>query len=259
MMTDNFYFFDMDYYQNDHLFGEYLFSDSNSNTSSIFKGSYLFDFGLFVGLNYVSESRNQGSAYVISPGYRFNLRDKGYLAFSVDYGSWRDEDIDGIGGYDLDFKYYPDRFKIAAQYYHPTQNNLGGDDLKDIYELEVDYQVNPELTVGFSNQISEGESLWFAGLSWTTKLLILDLKTGNSTLNDDFMGFEGGFFEISGLFKFLGVIAFGLDYFSAEEKANPRTAIKYLYDDEPYRILVGYVLPNDDYRGQIIFQYQYRF
>ena len=108
-----------EYYCDDQTFAEasYTFFPMVSNVSNI-KGSFLTESGFFIGMDYISTA-GLTNASLISPGYRFNLNDNGYIAASLDYVSvdFLGEIVREVAGYDIDFKYYTEKMKFFGQIY----------------------------------------------------------------------------------------------------------------------------------------------
>lgn len=103
------------YYQNDQTF--LIFSHNESMTDIV--GSYLWDSGFFLGLQYEKADDGEANLWAISPGYRWNL-DRGYIAFSLDYkrqtqNAFLDYDVKAAyKGLELSWVYYPNNMKIKT-------------------------------------------------------------------------------------------------------------------------------------------------
>jgi hypothetical protein len=155
-----------------------------------FKGSYLFDFGLFVGLDYVSVDGSPGldPGYVLSPGYRFNFGDESYVALSIDYMILSDIDFEEIVGYDIDFVYTFDGGRFFAQYYLSTDESVF--DGEAGFDLGATYQAGDELVIGFYYWAIEDTDQYHAGLTWTPDFMTFDLMIG-SVMDEGFYALSG--------------------------------------------------------------------
>lgn len=187
----------LNYFKNDQLFASYRSIDAGG-TGSIFKGSYLFDFGLFVGA--WAMSGDMGSTTVVSPGYRFKFGEKSWVALSADYNT----DAEKIVDYDLDFLIFPDKMKIDGEVLMPD-----GSDAQ--YKFNFAYQISDSLTVGagiskkFVLMLSDVQETNTVGASFTgIKNLVLDCQVGT-------MGGESGY-AFGGMYSLGKSFAIGADY-----------------------------------------------
>jgi hypothetical protein len=119
--------FGFEYFQNDQTFIDVTHVNPDSdNSSTCVKGSYLFDNGFFAGLDY--GSNGDVSQTTLSPGYRFNFDDNGYIAASLDYAVndqfYRDS---GIVDYELTARYYTDQFRVYGNINIPNDKVVGTD------------------------------------------------------------------------------------------------------------------------------------
>lgn len=94
------------YYQHDFFFINFGRYEEAGGGILAMEGSYLFEDGFFGGVSV--QMVNGSPVYLVSPGYRLALGDRGYLALSCDYSSKADW---GVG---LNGKYLFDAMKLAG-------------------------------------------------------------------------------------------------------------------------------------------------
>jgi hypothetical protein len=240
------------YYLNDFTFVE-LFLDSPDSGDGITnpRGSYLFDFGLFIGLDYFNYS---SALFILSPGYRFNLQDHGYVALSLDYTMEPDSDYAEVTGYDLDAKYATDTVEFFAQYYSPTDKYPIAD---AFYDLGFNIKAGDELTWGFryfriSSSTPLDGSIYYLGLTWDTDLLILDADVGSNNMGPS----DATFYDVSAIFKFGNGFGLGLQYSSYEDDPNDQISIKFKYIGNSSEFSLVYALENDTNSDYLMANYQ---
>lgn len=228
------------FYQNDQTFfaPEYHSSDPQSLTEV--EGSYLFDFGLFMGLDYQNLNitpLGSGSSLQISPGYRWNLDDKNnYVAVSFDYITSNppgpSPSGSKIASYDLDAKYYTDSMKLTGEavFLNDSTGNVRVD-LAGVWKL------NDAMTVG--GELYSSSSIYYGaevGLTYAQEFYIIDAKTGvkyNQPMSTDA--------------SFMYHIANG--FFVGGEGDYPGTGdvgftLKAKYQGENSRLLFAWAFPN---------------
>jgi hypothetical protein len=154
----------LEYYQNEHHFCNLIYSDCHYHYNTTdrnelyLKGGYLFENGLFVGLdlggfNYDdSDVCDDGLQSIYSTGYRYDLpNSNGYVAASIDWAVNSDYYRFGESGlidYELDAKYYTQRSRFYGQLIIPNKNMkmLGNDGA--YLKLGGTYQIGANLVFG---------------------------------------------------------------------------------------------------------------
>lgn len=251
VVTDQVSFIGLGYYQDDFIFAEVAnISPDSSDSATLIRGSYLFDFGLLVGLDYCSDYSG-ATAYVIAPGYAYKFDDNSYAALSLDYLSAPDEDFNEVVAYDLDFKYYGDGIKAYLQYYIVTDENPFVPD--DVYDIGLAYQVSDEVTIGLSGYGWSDETNLFAGLTWINDLVIFDAGIGSDTGDDE------TYYDLSAIFKFAETMGAGLEYLQYSEDDDAQIIIKFRYLTDESKFGLNYGLENDTYPAMYNLTYQQNF
>lgn len=241
--------FNLDYILNDQTFAGLSILDLSGDTFTDFRGGYLFDFGLFVGLNYY-DLDSDVSFYTLSPGYRFDLNDQTYLALSFDYTVVNDENFEEISGYDLDFAYYGDTAKFYAQYYAATEEWMND---FNAFDLGGAIQTTDEIVIGFNYYSIDAVdySDYDVGLTWTPDFMTFDLQLGTIL--------EESFYSISGIFNVNENIGLGLEAFNWDPIDDHRIMLKFKYQNDASKFIFGYVIENDFYDEAYTLLYEYRF
>jgi hypothetical protein len=179
----------VNYYVNDQTFADIDYMHTSGSNSEIFGGSYLFDSGVFVGVDYINEEDSDSNPYDLSLGYRFNLGKKGYIAVSGDYYHYDGYDDSDIGGYEVDGIYYLDKAKLFGEMYLAKDNDSKSKDFDDFNYLMVgaNTALSDELTVGakFESQNNYGENTtgYLTGLTWSKDKIIINSKFGKDLIS----------------------------------------------------------------------------
>jgi hypothetical protein len=229
--------FAAEYYLNDQMFASVasLTNDGGLGTDSFttVKGSYLFGFGLFLGLEYATYDTD--NYFVFSPGYRFNFGDDSYLAISADY-------FDGDGysdmmGYEINAKYFTDNLKFYGGVYMPDENY----DSTDLYLLlGVNFQVSDTVVIGLMYYDEEDNSEYTLGFTWTLERFILDFKY---YADDD----DDTSYELGGMFLINEAIGVGLGYLDEDWLDDAQLSVKFKYVTDTNEFSFIYKLENDSY------------
>jgi hypothetical protein len=118
--------FGAEYFQNDQMFIDIVgyHSDSGSDIT-LLNGSYLWDNGIFFGLEYINNSSAHQT--ILSPGYRFSFQNDSYLALNADYSLEDDAAYrnSGVIDYVISGKYYTDRSRLYGEINIPNQDVIG--------------------------------------------------------------------------------------------------------------------------------------
>ena len=169
---------------NDQTFASVGYGDYDIVTSSMINGSYLFDFGLFVGVHYSQfEDPIMDVTYQkLSPGYRWNLdKEDSYVAFSIDYSETKfnlSEPDFMIEGYDFDLVYYTDKLKILGEVYVADSRDTIG-------YVTLAYKTAERLVVGGTIESDGDDSYGEVGLTYTADRYIIDAELGKE-IEDEF-------------------------------------------------------------------------
>lgn len=213
------------YFQNDQMFAELHDFVSGPYSTYCLRGSYLFDFGLFAGINRYQYSDGGDQTY-LSAGYRYNLDDQSYIAASLD------QDLDhSATAIDLDGVYFLDRMKVSGQLFLPDDEDL-------ILDLGVNYQLNDSLVCGVKLNNVYDNLGYLLGLTWSKDNLVLNGKTGNDAFFDEtFLG-AGVCYQAT---KELNI---GADVTSYEGNSDPVLAFKVKYVTPGVNICFNYLVNN---------------
>jgi hypothetical protein len=230
-----------EYYVNDQTFvnfGRTILSNDdwdfmNMRISQI-RGSYLFKCGFFAGLNY-SSSYYDGDTEdetIFSPGYRYNFDDNSYIAFSVDYSNY----VDDINGYDFDFRFYQDKYKIAGQIYKIKDGDVTA-------AMETAYQFTDTFTAGLSLSHDEYDNNWFeTGFTWTP----------GSVIFDGIYGYDSDhYLMVNGMYRFTKNFAAGLRIYDEEDYDDLRGGAIIKFTSDKTNLSLLYFPENDSWSKKI--------
>jgi hypothetical protein len=237
-----------DYYLNDQTFLSLasLNSDGASfDNFSIMKGSYLFGFGFFVGLEY-GTSDNDYNYYLISPGYRFSFGDDSYLALSVDYVNDSD-DYSEIIGYELNSKYYTDMMKFYGQVYFPDESASD-----TAYLLGVNFQVADAVVLGLKYFDIGDFSYYTLGFTWTMERFILDFEYFAN--NDD-----DSSYELGGMFMINEAFGIGLGYLDVDGAPDAQLSAKFKYVSDSNEFGLVFKPENDTWPQEYYLTYTMKY
>ncbi len=238
----------IEYYQNDQHFANLNYFDDDTVTS--FQGSYLFDIGLFVGVDYADhDGDTQG---IISPGYRYAFGgDKGYIAASVDYALSGDltkrfaKDDSGIVDYDLDFKYFTDNLKVYGQLLIPNDDMIGplnqfiSDD--PILDLAANYRLNENYVVGGALTAYDKEFDYNLGVTGTFDKLGAEVRYRSANYDGDNQDYG---IDANILYSFTEQVRAGFQVTKAKGI------------DDPYLYAKAKITINDDHALKLIYQFK---
>lgn len=192
----------LDFYITDQMFAGYRSWEMSGLPTTVLSGSYLFNFGLFIGYESMSTDLPPMFGYVdqstISPGYRYSFGKFNYVAASLNYNL----DTEEITAYDIDAFYVTDQIKVKGEILIPD----GGD--ATIY-LDGAYKISDPLCVG-GTVLTGGDSDTFTvGATFTgVNKLILDCLVG--TVSDK------SAFAVSGMYGITKQISAGAQYMKIE-------------------------------------------
>ncbi|MGE5604435.1 MAG: hypothetical protein ACM3YE_01945 [Bacteroidota bacterium] len=237
-----------EYYKNDHCFfnvsniSEEAFG-SKVETTSI-KGSYLFESGFFIGGNHLSYKEEDGSEswLYLSPGFKVELGNDSYYAFSFDYIST--VFVDEIIGYEFDLKYFTDNMKFIGQLYSPKYGDTS-------FGVGFFGNISHRNTAGIVYNSSEDYSLINAGLTSIFDNLIIDFMLVNEDDEDE----KSTIYALSGMYKIGDIIKMGLQYEKDKDVNDPAISVKANING----LQIRYLLENDSYGENIYAAYEYQF
>jgi len=183
-LTGNFTGLNLEYYKNDQTFaGLNYLSAPEVNFTSVY-GEYLFDFGLFVGADYLGNG--YGSVGVLSGGYSLKFGDRGYAAVSLDYEN--DSDTSEILGYEADVLYYLDKAKIFGEIYQLQATN------ETYFLIGGAYSLTDQLTAGARYMSGTDLTGYEAGVTWTKDALVINGKVAEDPgINETYVSLNGGY------------------------------------------------------------------
>jgi hypothetical protein len=165
------------YYQNAQMFASLSSGNEYGQSATVIKGSYLTDFGLFIGLQNYSGDYYAGGV-IISPGYRLSIGDNSYIAFSIDNDMPRNADIQ-YRKFDIDAKYLQENYRLSG-YAHIPQADLANFEDPE-YELYFVYKLTDQLTTGAELYSSDNSKITVGATYKGIRNLILDGMLGTNS------------------------------------------------------------------------------
>jgi hypothetical protein len=210
------------YYLNDQTW-VYLNYQTPGDILNI-KGSYLFDFGLFAAVDYYS---NGSGVYYVTPGYRFNLKDQGYVALSLDYRS--NGATSGIVGYKAAGAYYTDTVSVSADCYLDVNNGLD-------FKAEANFKAHDELVWGAGLASEYGSLDYYAGLTWMKSAFVVDALAGNNV--------NGVYYDLNGTYAISDSFGAGVEC-EGGAGLDPVFTCKGTYSAELFDIGLMYSFPTN--------------
>jgi hypothetical protein len=235
-----------EYYLNDQTFVALAWVAPDDSGGSVdselgLSGSYLFNFGLFIGFEYFTldviaspPGPPFDAAYNLSIGYSYSLGENSYVAFSVDYTSVPDVDFAEIVGYDLDLVYYFDTGRVYFQYYLPTDEGFLDDNGLD---LGAAFQVAETVVLGFNYNAADDEYDYDLGLTWKPEFMIFDFQIGGDDM-------ENNYYNLGFLFHLNENYHLGLEWRQYED-VDAQITLKFKYTNDTSQFLLAYALEND--------------
>lgn len=234
----------VEYYKNDQTFACIKTETDSGDFTTIIKGSYLFGFGLFLGLgNY---SGNYFSEYnYFSPGFRLNMGENNYVAFSIDYFI-PDGGDSQINNFAVDAKFLFENMKILGSL------NIPQGDFADYYDtqlgLDFYYQVIDPLTIYAGLNKSDDTRITIGGTFKGVPHLVLDGKlqteSGDSIL------------RVSGMFK-MGNFGVGGEMYT--ENGESQITLKAKFDNEKNKFVFMYAPKTDYWSSKVSLAYELKF
>lgn len=212
----------VDFFLMDQMFAGYRSAGAGSSDSAI-SGSYLFDFGLFLGY----ESNDIVGYSNISAGYRYKFGQFNYVAVSVDNMDY-DALTDTLMNFDIDAFYVTDQIKVKGEILIPD-----GDDTQ-LY-LDGAYKVSDTLCVGATLYVNGTyDETTLVGATYTgVNKLVLDCQFGSLIGNNAY--------AVSGMYGITNQIKVGLQNMK-------------IGDDDSYSYLKAKYDMNE--KQKVVFQYK---
>jgi hypothetical protein len=239
------------------LLDDFTFAEISAADESFYdydlKGSYLFNNGIFIGLDYISAA--SGSTTYLSPGYRFGIGgydSASYIALSLDY-YWADGGDSDQSDFEADLKYYGDKTKIIGQAILDTRDaTIDG----TLYTLLVNYEVCTDVFVIGGRVTDFMDMFWYQlGATWTCNRWIVDFMYANYFVNifNELPDETEHFYVLSGMYDVTDKLALGgeyLKFIDIDEWYYLAVKAKYAWDAY---ILTGYYrLESDVYNSQFM-------
>jgi hypothetical protein len=208
-------------YWNDQTFVEVYTMDGFSGIS----GSYLFKNNIFVGLDYAPDGIFD---VVLGLGYRFDFGERNYVAISVDYNGGGGP-IEGLLGYDLDFRVYGEKLEFFGQLYFLENYD-------DFHYAGLNYQFSDTFVAGafvefFSDNTSFGVGLTWSPDKWIVDLLAIDYGSYNES-------------DFSVMYQVADKFWLGIGGMNNSINVDPFYSIKGKYDFAGGQLRVAYQLDN---------------
>jgi hypothetical protein len=214
------YAFGAELFQTDQSFIDFYYYDPDDSGSYLYlKGSYLYETGFFVGVDYGD------SQLTVAPGYRFDLDDHYYIAASLDYAlNHQYSTSDSENGYqssglidlEVNGRYYDTDRRFYGQLIIPNGSVAGSDDLFLLGGGA--YQYNNNIVIG-ANLISRGNYNYFdIGFSAVFDQLGAELRYINA---DDCV-----IIDANVLYSFAPDIRAGLEVRDRDDEDDPDIILK---------------------------------
>ncbi|MCL6589546.1 MAG: hypothetical protein K6U80_06290 [Firmicutes bacterium] len=229
-----------EFYYNDHSFVLISINDEQVDVATNIKASILFPVGVFYGIKAVYGDNYLTRGIILgSLGYRWNLNDQGYLAFSIENARGQENIV-----YALDGEFLSDSFKITGDV-HCSNNGTSA-------ILQGRVKVNDNLVAGIDiDTTNEG---YYIGLTWkSSAYMIFDGKAGIHSNNFHY--------ALSQTFK-IGKHQIGLEYekLASEEGDLITLKQKYLLSDTSELVIkAGFgkpILEGSPYGSLCVIAYQ---
>lgn len=228
-----------EYYQNDQTFADLYFQNVDKSDLTYFGGSYLFESGFFVGLNYLKVAPSTTTQ--LSPGYRVKFKKSGYVALSFDYLSNDYSDTHDIVSYDVDFKLFPKNMKICGELSLPKEGN------DPFVNFNANYKVNKRLVVGVDYMSQGGDSAYSAGLTYRVQPFIIDAMLGKT--------FTENYYQLAGMDN-LKNYSIGALYQKYQNDSDPGITIQGKYHLTNGDLILKYTFHNDSYDQVTVLAYE---
>lgn len=215
--------YNLDYFLNEQTYAGFNIAlpppDEGFGTIINVYGSYLFNFGLFVGMDYYAWGESNAEL-TISPGYRFNLQNKGYLAARLNFANGNTSS--GIYSYQLEGQYYNETMLMTGQIVLPK------DSLTTIV-AGANFKTNDELIWG----INCGTGKQFdctAGFTWSKNDWAVETTLGTSA--------NAFYYDVNGLYKISEQFSLGLE--GKSENVNSLITFKAKYQSKLFNLNLMY-------------------
>jgi hypothetical protein len=228
-----------EYYRNDQTFADLYFQNISKSNMTYFGGSYLFESGFFVGLNYLKVAPTTET--LLSPGYRFKVKEQGYVAVSFDYLSNDDSNTNDIVSYDVDFKLFPKNMKIYGDISLPKEGN------DTVVNLNANYKVNNKLVAGAAYMSQGNDNAYSAGLTYTVKSFIIDAKLGKTFIEN--------YYQLAGMDN-LKNYSIGALYQKYQNDSAPMITIQGKYHLTNADLILKYTFHNESYDQVSVLAYE---
>ena len=138
--------------------------------------------------------------YYISPGYRYNLDNKGFLAFSFNYLNLNS--MGRVIGVELDGRYYTNRMSLSGTAsYSP--------DYGSTLDLSANYRMSNQVVCGVNLKTDAGDLDLSSGLTWVKTPFIINAKLGTDA--------NGYYYDLSGYYSAADNLLLGLTYDGKED------------------------------------------
>jgi hypothetical protein len=228
-----------EYYQNDQTFADLFYQNINGSDMTYFGGSFLSESGFFIGLNYLEIASI--TATQLSPGYRFKVDDKGYVALSFDYLSDDYTNTAEIVSYGVNFKLFPESMKIYGEISLPTEGN------NTVVNFNANYQVNNRFVAGADFMSQGNDTAYSAGFTYMVQSLIIDGKLGKT--------FVDHYYQFAGMYN-LKKFGIGALYQKYQNDSDPGVTIQGKYHHPKGDFILKYTFENDSYNQVTVLAYE---
>jgi len=228
-----------EYYRNDQTFADLYFQNISQSKMTYLGGSYLWESGFFCGFNYLNVDPT--TEFLVSPGYRFQVKNNGYVAVSFDYLSNDYSDTNDIVSYDVNFKLFPENMKIYGEISLPTEEN------DTLINLSTHYKVNNHLVAG-ADFMSQGSfNAYSAGFTYTVQSFIIDATLGKT--------FVENYYQFAGTDNFK-IYSIGALYQKYQNDSDPCVTIQGKYHLSKGDLTLKYTFQNGSYDQATVLAYE---
>jgi hypothetical protein len=228
-----------EYYKSDQTFADLYFQNVRESRLVYFGGSYLFDSGFFMGLNYVNVEPTTET--VLSPGYRFKVRNHGYVAVSFDYQADDYSNTHSVVDFDVDFKLFPKNMKIYGGISLPTNEN------DTVVNLNANYKVNQKLVAGANFMSHGGAKAYSAGFTYRVKSFIIDTTLGKN--------FTENYYQLAAMNN-LKNFSIGALLQKYQNDSDPGLTVQGKYHLKNADFILKHTLQNDSYAQATVLVYE---
>jgi hypothetical protein len=235
--------FAAEYWTGDQSFSEYSFTTANTNITCI-RGSYLADSGWFFGAQFAAYMND--TYMLLSPGYRWDVGENGFVAVSLDYLITDDGTPEkDILGYDVDYKFFTEKAKFFGQLYWNAMIDTG------FYDFALNYQLSESFALGGQITLYDEDQSISLGFTWSKEKFVLDVLFEQAEISGTDYDIAAGSF----LYDLNATFALGFAWYNSSYNNDNGFGLKAKYVFEGAcggELNLGYLIPTDSTFEQAI-------